>query len=659
MLLAAIVLANPTITLDVPADRLPNVLASLGEASDLKLECTASLAREVVVMRIEGRPRDEVLARFASALDAEWTPTEGGFRLHRSADRVKALRAAQAAREVAAYAGWMRKVRIDAPFDANGLAKKMKGIAQAYRPRQDPMIIRNANEDGPAYRALIRALQTVGSRALAAIPIGGRVVYATQPTPAQRPLSAPSILRQYTAEQKAWVEAANRHGVRPPRIGGSTIIPSGLLAKLNTTEAPRRMLLELARHSRGPSVAASVTLVDAQGRIMDKASVSPGWTANLLEKGKTPLELSPDAIAIGGFWIRPDGPSALSDELRGRLADPIKHEPLRIVPGDLLPKVARRRALSLIATLPDSTFLTGTFLPKGGPLTEEVYLERLALDGVDVAQTEGWLLGRIFDPALREAQVDRRLLTEFVRMPLGEGLEVAADWAARLPEYLDNHLPFSLRHYVLGVSDPTFDTNDPRTLRFYGTLTAAQRKAATEGLSLGSLSTLQRERLQPLLGLVGKLDVEGPRPSEREDDSGEGDIFGEPTEALPNGVPRNGILIAERSQREVALAGWRTSNSAPMALTAREFVDQEMAEVHMRRNGHTSGLNLQSLQRADQEVLTLRLRLTENVSALRTLTAVRTQGGKADLSAMSPAYRQEVEKIRARWRSTLTATPPP
>lgn len=658
MLLAAIVLANPTITLDAPADRLPAALAALGEAAGLRLECTQSLAREVVVMHIDHRPRDEVLAQFAAALDADWTPIDGGFRLNRSADRIKALRAAQAAREVAAYARWMQTVRIEERFDADALAKKMKGIVQAYRPRQDPMIIRRANEDGPAHRALIRALQTVGSRALAAIPVGGRVVYANRPTPAQRSLSAQPILRQYTAERQAWASAAKRNGVQPPRMGGSTIIPSGLLAKLNAAEAPTRALLELARHSRGPSVAASLKLVDAQGRIMDRASVSPGWTANLLEKGTVPLELSPDAIAVGGFWGRPAGASGVSEELRARLADPVKHEPLRIVPGDLLPKVARRRKVSLIAALPDSTFLTGTFLPKGGPLTEEVFLDRLALDGVEVTPSEGWLLGRILDPSLRDFQVDRRMLAEFVRMPLGEGIDVAADWAARLPAFLENYLPISIRSYILGESDPTFNNNDPRTLRFYGTLTPAQRKAALDGLSLGSLNALQRERLQPLMGLIGSLDVEASRAPEREDDSGEGDLMGEPTEALPNGLPRDGVLVVGRADQEVALARWRTQGGDAMALTPRAFVDQEMAEAQMRRTGHSGGLDLQSLQMADQEVLKLRFRLTETVSAVRTLSATRVRNQKGGLSAMSQPFQQEVEKYRARWR-TAAGSPPP
>jgi hypothetical protein len=179
-----------------------------------------------------------------------------------------------------------------------------------------------------------------------------------------------------------------------------------------------------------------------------------------------------------------------------------------------------------------------------------------------------------------------------------------------------------------------------------------------DGLSLGSLNALQRERLQPLLGLIGSLDVEGPRLPERDDDSGEGDISGEPTEALPNGSPRDGLLVIGRARQEVALARWRTHGAEAMALTPREFVDQEMAEAHMRRTGHTSGLNLQSLQMADQEVLKLRFRLTETVSAVRNLAATRIREGKGDLNAMSQSFRQEVEKHRARWQTTAGSPPP-
>lgn len=658
MLLAALVIANPNLTLDVPADRLLQALATLGKATGLQLECAPNLVREVVVMHIESRPKDEVLAQFAAAMDAEWKPIDGGFRLVRSAERVQALRDAQRAREAAIYAEWMRTAKVAGAFDANGLAKRMVGVVQAYRPRQDLETLRKADREGPAHRALLRALQAVGSGALAALPVGGRAVYASRPTLAQRPLNAQAILQGYANERQAWVDAAKRHGVHPPRVGGSTVIPAGLLSKLQPSEPPARLLLELSRHSRGASVAAYLKLVDGRGRVMDKASLSPGLPLNETETGKTPLPLSPDAIAIQKFWTGGNTPGLISDALRARLADPVRHEPLQIVPGDLLPKIARRRGASLIAPLTDTLFMMGLFSPKGAALTEEGYVAMLANGGVDLAQNGDWLLGRISDPVLRDVQVDRQILGEFARLPLGEGLEVAADWSARLPSTLDNFLPLSVRQLVLGQSDPTFNGNDPRTLRFYGTLSRDQRKAAQRGVSLGSLTALQRERLQPLLNLIGPLEVEGPRPEDRDDDSGDGDILGEPTEALPNGIPRDGMLVIDRTQREVVMARQQNSSMDAMALSARELVDQEIMAKTMRAHGF-GGIDLQSLQPAEQESLQLRFRLTETVSALRRLSASRARGERGDLTAMPPAFRSEVERLRERYRKMMTPGSPP
>lgn len=658
MLLAAVVLANPTMTLDVLADRLPAVLETLGKATSQRLECAANLNREVVVMHIDNRPQDEVMAQFAAALDADWKAIDGGYRLVRSPERVKALKESQAAREAKEYAGWMAEVRVEGPFEADRLASRVKGLLQGYRPNDATSLLK-ANEDGPGYRALLRALQAVGSRALATIPVGSRVVYASRPTPAQRPLNAQGILRQYAAEHQAWVEAAKRQGVRPPRIGGSTVIPPGLVARLAPREAPARALLELSRHGRGPSVAAYLTLVDAQGRVMDKASVSPGTARYDRVVGKIPLALSPDAAAIGGFWVGPEMGRPLPAELRARLSDPVQNEPLRFVAGDLLTKIARRRKVSLVASLCDTMFLLGSIRPKNEPLTEEEYLVRLAYEGFEATQSGEWLVGRVTEPTMRDVQTERGLIGEFAKLPVGESLDEAADWAARLPGFLENGLPMAIRSLVQGADDPTFNSNEPRTLRFYGTLSREQRSAARRGISLGSLTALQRERLQPLLGLIGPLEVEGPRPEDREDDAGDGDILGEPTEAMPQGIPREGLLQVEGSQREVVLARRQGSNFPPMAYSAREFADQMEMSERMKQLGFQS-LDTQNLQPADQENLTLRFRLTETVSAKRHLSASRSRGDRGDLNSMPLAFRQEVEKIRERWRKSVGAgTPPP
>lgn len=661
MLVAVLAFTQQGVTFDVPADRLPNVLAAMEKATAVHLECTAAMAREVVVMHVENRPRDEVMAQFATALDADWVPLDtGGYRLTRSTERNKALRDAQAAREAAAYAEWIEKAEVG-PFDADRLAKKMKGIAQSFQPRKSMDANLRANQEGPAYRALIRALKTVGSRALAAVPVGGRVVYATRPTPAQRPLNSPALLSNYSAELNAWVDSAKRNGVQTPKVGGNTIIPPGLLSKLTRRESPARVLLELARHGRGASVAVHLTFVDDQGRIMDRASASPGL-AYQPEKGKIPLDVSPEAEAIGGFFVSEKVDQPLPDDLRARLADAVTNEPLRLLPGDLLPKIAKRRKASLIAALSDDMFLIGAIRPTAGKWTEEEYLHRLSHDGFEFKESEGWVLGRQTDPARRDAIVARGVLNEFNRLPLGESLDVAADWAARLPMYLDNSLPFNLRSLVQGKSDPTFYSNDPRTLRFYGSLSRDQRKAAREGLSLGTLNSVQRERLQPLLGLIGKLTVDRKAPEDREDDhGGDGNILGEPTEALPYGIPRDGVLVVEGSQRTVVFAAQLGSKFPPMAYSAREFADMEMMADMMRRSGYAT-YDPQSLQAGDRESLNLRFRLTSTVSAQRPLNATQIRSTRGDFASLPEAFRQEVERLRARYRATQPAnpgTPPP
>jgi hypothetical protein len=662
MSFALLALLAPPVSIELSAGRLDQAVEALERASGRRLECAANLGAEVVVLAVVDRPVEEVMGRLAEVVGGDWETVGNAQRLVR---RSVPSRDPEGARKIAAWLEANRPGR----FDADDLAWRMKQGIAAFSPRAESPL-REMDAKGPAARALARAVEAIGVASLAGLPLRTRVVYANRPTAAQRALAAEPLLGAYFNERNAWASAARRAGVAPPRSQNVTYLANELMVRRKPlAQPPARVLFEAYRDGIDAPWA-RVRLIDGSGRIVDEAQATLAPSSAMPNgspvAGRTPLSLSEDGEAIlkafGSFNGGPR-PDLLPPDLRARMIDAKAHEPMGFVTGETFARIARRRGRSLAVCLPDFPLVAGWVSPDDKRPSEEQYLANLTQMKFQVREVDGWLLAHRTQPVPR---VDRAVLSAYLRRrDAGEmSLEEEAEWAARLPHPYDNWLPGSLQYLVFGRQINEGEWNDPDVLRFYGNLTPAQRRAAEAGMAIRSLTAEQRTQLSAILfGRNSVLKVERERPPQEEDEASEafplGDLFDEPTEALPNGLPAEGRMALHRSQEEIAVVPLQGTERAqdPQAMTARDLA------IRVAHQADSSGprVNLSGVRPGRQERIILAFDLGSDITARLELRKTRPSGTANGLSGMSESFRAQYERTLAAYQRMLLprGTPPP
>jgi hypothetical protein len=662
MSFALLALLAPPVSLELSAGRLDQAVEALERASGRSLECAANLSAEVVVLAVVDRPVEEVMGRLAEVVGGDWETVGNAQRLVR---RSVPARDPESARKITAWLEANRPGR----FDADELARRMKQGIAAFSPRAESPL-RAMDAKGPAARTLARAVEAIGVASLANLPLRTRVVYANRPTAAQRVLAAEPLLSAYFSERNAWAGAARRAGVAPPRSQNVTYVVNELMVRRTAlAQPPARVLFEAYRDGFDAPWA-RVRLVDRLGRVVDEAQATLAPSSPMPNEtpvaGRTPLSLSEDGEALlrafGSFSQGPR-PDLLPPDLRARMIDAKANEPMGFVTGETFARIARRRGRSLAVCLPDFPLVAGWVAPDGKRPSEEQYLANLTQMKFQVREIDGWLLAHRTQPVPR---VDRAVLSAYLRRrDAGEmNLQEEAEWTARLPHPYDNWLPGSLQYLLFGQPLDEGESNDPDVLRFYGSLTPAQRRAAEAGMTIRSLTSEQRSQLSAILfGRHSGLKVERERPPAEEDEASEafplGDLFDEPTEALPTGLPAEGRMALHRSQEEVAVVPFQSTGWAqsPQAMTARDLA------IRVAHQAESSGPRaiLAGVRSGSQERIILAFDLAPGITARLELRKTRPSPNAEGLSGMSESYRAQYERTLAAYQRMLLprGTPPP
>ncbi|MBL8059655.1 MAG: hypothetical protein JNK63_02940 [Chthonomonas sp.] len=554
--LAASVTSFANITGDFMGVTAENLVKELAKQSGEDLKASATVEKEILFLSVNGKPVEEVKARLAAAMGAEWKKegdtwylTRTGILAQQQKNKEIAARAdrlrAELAKQVEAHA----KLAAFDNDEANRLTNEFQTATEAAQSGRDPNSWRKVMELAnqlPGARAIISLVAKMDMNALASIPAGGRQVFATNPTQMQLALPGGTVqlAQRMAADQAVFTQVA---GSRLGQMG--TMITGGGNQGTAPTGPATRALLIATRFGNGDGISMTFVAINAQGQALTTSNFSLGAARAMLRAmapataqepavESKPVTLRPESKELlsllqqslgrngGNFMFASGGgeavavsriavagapagaaptPVKLSDGLRAKIMRPDVYDPMSFFVADSLKSISTGHKRDVLAVLPDAVFQTLIMpLGNGEPKTNMV-LDALRNGDMEITDENGWVTILPMSPVAAREAVDRealaRLLAVINRDPV-VSLDDLANYFATAPA-------------MTGFGFLTFESGYPAIigggnsmqgamqmfgggrdgLRFFGRLSSNQRSTLRNGgsLSIGSLSPKQRE----------------------------------------------------------------------------------------------------------------------------------------------------------------------
>lgn len=603
-------------TVAVPVQR---AVAEIAAISGTRLEVADAASRNILVISVKDVPLSELLDRIATAISGEWTTdAEGIRRLNYSTAQIRKEEAAE-------HEARAKKI-------ANALAELRKKLDEKPKP-QDPNAKLNEMERAqmffgqmatmtPTNRAIILIASRLDPGLLASMKKGDRVVFATTPTPMQRPLGNISAVIQdlivannQKAEEAALAKKAQQEGGIPKTVEQErterqmretfgAMFGDTLQEPKVINEPPAKVLLIATTGGGFPfmglgnEITVQLKLFNANGEVVLRGSQSLNLDTSFVDlmaasaqepKPETGKPIKFSALTqefnslsrvnmMAGFG--PDRrPSA---ELAKQLTQPDKYDPLSYAPSEALHAVAETKNLNVVANLPDYLVGMAETFSRGTGGTVESFLSGLETGGNVEIKTEGaWMTIRPSRPAeARAGRLDRSALAALISAAEKKLVPTLDDFAAyALKNEAPMETPVALPYIMLfapnAMSQGMRGMTNWTMLRLYGSLTQGQREALRSGARVSVVSLLPGQRAlveKMAFGSESKLKVErdGERPRgemgfmeliQQFMPQPARDFRDEPTEIMPNGIPQQAYITAAVSNETVAMIA-RSDNSA-------------------------------------------------------------------------------------------------
>lgn len=563
--------------------RAPVLIAEIAQLTGNKLEVSPSLSQEVLIVSVADAYANEVLTKLAIAATARWEPSENGYRLV----------ADNAARGIEASSERARRLQAiqDGPRKKKEQQAKQIAEMKAEAAKSGEKLDMSDFDGMFGGRTVDDFVPLLDQASLAAMEPGDRIVFATNPNSAQRPIRgnpAPLVA--------AWIAEHNKNA--KAMSSGDEEMPEEVAALMKGPlgERMRRMsqpikgvpVKILAVASRGANsmfggmgtdirlevrayAANGDALIEESGSIdTDMLSLFAQLGARKTEAtggSATPIVYSEDTKAFlamkntggmtmgGGLGIPKMPPS-----LREKLFAPDKFEPLGLLPGEGLVALSKARRKPLVGSLPDAAF--PGILRSGSPTTVEEVEESLRTGALRLVPDTTFFVVKPSEPdAARRSRLDRFALKSLMGAiadhetpTLGE----LADFAAKSAPPARNALTMSyLMTFAPGTMGSMAGIVSWDALRLYAALSSSQRDSLAQGAKIpfANLSPAAHSALRALLyGAGDNLTIERPGVTD------EPDVFGmsmkmmmgggaidareEPTEIAPRGLPASGFLQA-------------------------------------------------------------------------------------------------------------------
>jgi hypothetical protein len=564
----------------------------------------------------------------------------------------------------------------------------------------------------PGGRAIARLLTAMNPSDLAALEPATRTVVSQMQRP--MPGNASTIIAQFLDEQRMLDKVA---GDAPVVEGGGGFIRAeiggGRDRQRTTTGRPGKTLLVITRMGIADVLQCQLTVYDAQtgdnmasgflSLVPEPPTVLPspksGPEENLpisaLGKEFAKLVSANGGNSIGAaramfaistgddggdvtFLGSPSGgpPVALSKEWRERVLNPDKFEPLSTTTSDIFLGIANGRNENLVATFPDATLLPSARRIAQGELKASEALS-LAHTSWQLATSEkdGWLEVWPSQPyTAAQERMNRVALGKMLRTLDTKGRLGLDDLATYAVSTDAVNTMAGVDYFYLRLLDPaTADRQfasifqgNREMLKFYGLLGQSQRNGLANGqpLALGSLGQKQRDLLHSMVynSLDGpRITTPNERPSPRQGPGGPaammmgaGGLQRERTEALPTGVPSNGVLIL-RLMREQAVLATDSTGANGQYLTADALGRQRSMASMQFGDGSLAVPKYDHFKMADQTTYTFNFEFTRAASLVRRLsdTTVDPKSAAVAYEDLPREFRRRAEQSAGRVRAAV------
>lgn len=606
--------APKTVTYETVAVPVSRALDEISKLSGTTLKASPQTANEIVVVRFDKAPLDEIKTRLAKAVTGTWATQPDGTELLVADERTR--REQQAKEDLEHF---------------KQIEEGLKAMAESLKPPKPKPKDAKADPEGiqefedvsvpEGSEAWFVAVLASGLRAneLAGIAKGYRVVYSTSPNAMQRPLTARNVpaavdlyVKTYNAnfdknlegrvvndeEEKMAKKAMELFGVEPPAPPKK--IDSGVSKVLLIAE--RGGLFGFM----GDMVTLRFTLYNAKGEVVSGGSrtLSGGYGMPGMVMGETvaveavpvaqegqepkeqekpdpqldkPLVLSETSLELSKLTnfngmmpeIKPP-----SEALMAKLLRPDLYDPLSFDISDGLLGIAMAKGLQLAACLPDAVVNFSSFMRGKSEKLQQVYTLLKSNEELEMAMDGGWMAVQPAHPhASRSDRLDRVAFAKFLQTAAGTPvlrLDPLADYATKNPPLTET--PAAMGHVMLvcpnAMSRGFIGMQDWPMLRLYGSLNSSQRQSLRQGgtVPFGAMSGVAATTARQMVYGTGATFETGATMKDRPSfvrtmfgamrDGGGKDYREEPTELLPSGLPSfGGLRLKVTTTNFVSLAG--------------------------------------------------------------------------------------------------------
>jgi len=603
------------VTYSANARPLSEVIAQIAEKTGRKLSVHPAIADETFVINVENADPDDLLKRIAQAAWGEWVPGTGDI-LRLAPNKGARLTASKIAFEkrVKLFEKALKEGNFGGGFGGmimggGGSVAVTTTAAKEGKPDE---------EVEPTQQVMNDIMKLIPARTYASINSGERLVLATTPNNTQvaLPPSVPNLVNGFIRSRNEWLKkhkSDDSEPTYPDGIGDNELVRQAIEAEKKRnqpiTEAPAKVIVALSRgglmsmfggdtvnvsfkvYAKDGSVIASqdsgVSVGDAGGLINIIREAAPGKAPKADEpakpKGKS-ISYSKISQAFqhasNAMDMISTGNMTTSKEVRDLLIHPEVNDPLSFVWGEAITQTAATAKANLVANIPDG--VVQDVLGTGSPATEEDLKEKLQKIG-ELKVDQGWMEFRSSDPnaddALHVYRSDLAMLMQSVNTKTVAGLEDITRYAVRNPAILSTPVIMPYLRLAPNIAQSGMSgLTDWNVLRFYGQLGVSQRnnlfRAGT--LTYGSLSTDQQKTVRDIVFGPNARFLDEAKSAKSKDGgiwemaiafggmNGSTSYKEEPTELMPNGLPRDGGVAARDTADFVAMTLGADSKPATM-----------------------------------------------------------------------------------------------
>ena len=494
------------------------VLAELGKAARVEMKPSGSVNKDVFFVHFADTPLDVAMKRVAETLNATWTKQpDGSYLLGRTQaqdlddggytrDLRDSVRKSLAETQLADLDDATVKKAIS---DAEVVVKSDgKGFEYA-----------DVNRFGlfnPPERLGIRLLKIVGPDAIANIPDGEVVWFASAPTTKQRslPADAARALDLYVAEAKAVSRAFPPDYHQPPGLYVSFLNQAHI-----DTGQPFKFGFNVTR--QGDSVFGTVILEQGDVEEVESAELLPPreqpQPGNALTKLKEPFTLDDEHMRLVEVLKSVSELGALRDAVADKTAwravfnDAGRRDFTTVLAASFMTQTAQALKQDMVAVMSD--------LACCEPLRSQIKQERentlgevwgqvsRFFSGLRISEGGGYVSVRPRDKMVGRDRLDRRILARVMSRPgnMTLGLDDMADLVAGTES--DDGVKAGMAFIGLanaGIFQDSVSSivRQPDVLRIYGRLSPDQRDRAKKDSCVVPLSSLPANLRKPVERLV-------------------------------------------------------------------------------------------------------------------------------------------------------------